>query len=113
MQYAKPPLQPRPLNGSSQEILVDLPVLHDYEEVLRRILDQLDILQWIAVHQQQVGQGVGGIGAAEHLELLRPIRRETGQGVLPFALFRRSHAAVNTARRTGCGRLIGTNIFCG
>lgn len=35
-------------------ILIDLSVLHDHAKVLVRILDQLDILQRIAVDQQQV-----------------------------------------------------------
>jgi hypothetical protein len=35
---------------------VDLPVLHDDEEVIGGVFDQLDVLERVAVHQQQVGQ---------------------------------------------------------
>ena len=37
-------------------ILVDLAVLHDDDEVLGRVLDQLDVRDRVAVDQQQVGE---------------------------------------------------------
>ncbi len=40
----------------SQGILVYPPILHDNFEVLGGIGDQVDILQWIAVDQQQIGK---------------------------------------------------------
>ena len=37
-------------------VLVDLPVLHDDDEVLRRVFDQLDVGERIAVDEQEVGE---------------------------------------------------------
>ena len=39
-----------------QQVLVDLAVLHDDQEVPGRVFDQVDVLQRIAVDQQQVGE---------------------------------------------------------
>jgi hypothetical protein len=39
-----------------KEVLVDFPVFHDDQEVLGGILDEFDVLQRVAVHQQQIGQ---------------------------------------------------------
>src|SRR5215467_6184251 len=74
-----------------ERVLVDLAVLHDYDEVLGRIRDQLDVCDWVAVDEEQVGQraffhdtqlaGVGvalsghrkqlGVGSRGHDERLR------------------------------------------
>ena len=39
-----------------ENVLVDLSILHDHDEVLRRILDQLDVRDRIPVDEQQVGE---------------------------------------------------------
>ena len=46
----------RPVWLRLQGILVYPPILHDNFEVLGGIGDQVDILQWIAVDQQQIGK---------------------------------------------------------
>jgi hypothetical protein len=33
-----------------------IPPLHDHQEILCRIFDELDVRHWIAVHQQQVAE---------------------------------------------------------
>src|SRR5215510_7893418 len=40
----------------TERVLVDFSVLHDEDEVLGRILDQLDVLDRVAVDEKQVGQ---------------------------------------------------------
>jgi hypothetical protein len=40
------------INGLPQSVLVYLSVLHDHDEILPGIRDELDIRQWIAVDQQ-------------------------------------------------------------
>ena len=30
------------------------PILHDYDKVLPRILEQFDVCEWIAVYQQEI-----------------------------------------------------------
>jgi hypothetical protein len=47
----------RPERLWSRRILVYPPVLHDNLEVLGGVGDQVDILQWIAIDQQQIGKG--------------------------------------------------------
>src|SRR5216683_1473778 len=37
-----------------QYVLVDRAVLHDDQKVLVRVCDDLNVLQWIAVYQQQI-----------------------------------------------------------
>ena len=39
-----------------QRVLVDLSILHDEDEVLDRVLDELDVLDWVAVDEKQVGE---------------------------------------------------------
>ena len=39
-----------------QGVLEDLSVLHDDDEVLCRIFDQVDVGNWIAVDEQEVGE---------------------------------------------------------
>ena len=36
--------------ASWYDILEELAILHDHQEVFRRILDQLDVSDWISVH---------------------------------------------------------------
>src|SRR5687768_13651812 len=43
-------------DGRAQRVLVDAAVLHDDDEVLLGIRDQADVLDRIAVDQQQVGE---------------------------------------------------------
>src|SRR5215475_14861043 len=42
-----------------QEILVDLAVLHDHNEAPGRVLNELDILQRVAIDEQKIGKGTG------------------------------------------------------
>src|SRR3984957_19381145 len=44
------------LISTAECVLVDLAVLHDELEVLGGVGDQVDILQWIAVDQQEIGK---------------------------------------------------------
>src|SRR5262245_4705123 len=44
------------LRSLRQRVLVDLSVLHDDDEVLARVLDELDVLDRVAVDEKQVGQ---------------------------------------------------------
>ena len=40
----------------AKEVLVDFPVFHDDQEIPGGILDEFDVLQRVAVHQQQIGE---------------------------------------------------------
>lgn len=40
------------IRSSAQEVLVQLAVFHDHDEVPPRVLDQLDVGDRVAVHQQ-------------------------------------------------------------
>jgi hypothetical protein len=42
---------------SIDRVLVDLPIFHDHEKILGRVSDQLDVLQRVAVDQQQIRLG--------------------------------------------------------
>ena len=44
--------------GAEQIILVDLPILHDHKEILLRIGNQVDVGDWVAVDQQQIGESI-------------------------------------------------------
>jgi hypothetical protein len=50
------PSGPKPTCKSLQTILEDLPVLHDDDEVLSRIFDQLDVGNRVAVDKQDVSE---------------------------------------------------------
>jgi len=45
---------PRAPGSSRQRVLVDLPSLHDDQEILGRIGDESDVLQRIAVDQEEI-----------------------------------------------------------
>jgi len=48
------------IHESSQRVLVNLAILHDHDEILRWIRDELNIRQWIAVDKQHVGERAFG-----------------------------------------------------
>src|SRR5262249_54477550 len=73
---AKPGWRPRSgaaivRRPSANQALVDPAILHDDEEVLGRVRDQFDVLEGVAIDQQQIGQcaffhdtQLAGIGVA-------------------------------------------------
>src|SRR5215475_14597025 len=42
------------LESSHQCVLVDLPILHDDQEILGRIGKEIDVLQWVAINEQKI-----------------------------------------------------------
>src|SRR5215510_8536003 len=48
-------------------VLVNFPVLHDDDKVLRRVLDALDVRERVAVDEQEVGES----SLFDHAELAR------------------------------------------
>ena len=51
-----PAMSAGPVCSPRLGVLIDLAVLHDDDQVLGRILDQLDVGDWIPVDQQQIGK---------------------------------------------------------
>ena len=41
---------------SVQGVLVDLPVFHDQVEIPAGVSNEIEVLKWIAIHQEKVGQ---------------------------------------------------------
>jgi hypothetical protein len=54
-----------------KEVLVELAALHDHHEILRRVFDQIDVNDGVAIDEQQIGKRaflnnpeLAGIGGA-------------------------------------------------